>query len=237
MNASTFIDSINAITQHFLTIDWSRINTFEDLRLVGQHIEHTMFKATNHKNTHKGLLFLQLFLLYSYLKDILYSKLTDFISTFSQPLLDYQDKQTFRSTIYKSQGIKDVRTYPLTGFRQLLEILKKYHTFKNKHLHLSTANYHDYLSIVLIATFDDTTTIHRSNIDILNDVQTKARKIKNIYEQGEVEQVEHLAKKINVFYQQPNLTSGGVADLFTTLLTIDTIWRPYEKVIPTKNIQ
>lgn len=226
MDYHTFLMSIHAISDAFLEISWDDIHDFHDLRKAGCDVEKKMFAETEGVNTHKGLTFLQLFLLYAYLHAVEKEHLTPFIKEFSQPLLDdYKRMEDFHSAKYAQVGIKDVRQHPLEGYSQLLQVLDLMKDYRKANRGLSEVDEDDYLTLLLIERFDDTTTIKRSNVTTLRNLQTEAREIVALYDQKDREAAERRAEELDAYYRENYIASGGIADLFTTLRTLEIIWR------------
>ena len=199
----TIINSLNETS-------WSNIKNFRDLKARGVEIEQDMFKATMGINTHKGLIFLQLFLAYAYVFDIKWDKLVNFISDFSYKLRDdYQSENM--AIIWKENGLRDIRNFPLTGFKEIIDLVD---FISNKAISDTR------LTLFLIANTDDTTTFHRSNLDTLTYVQERAKEILTLEDEIVYEKE---VKQLNDFYVNNRISSGGVADLFTTIRTLELL--------------
>lgn len=129
-----------------------------------------------------------------------------------------------RSSRSKSAGLNDIRQLPLTGFQFLLDTVERYATYKWSDLELT---------LYLIANVDDTTTYHRGNTVGQNtsaadscgklEVSAGLRKLryvqetaKSILSSDKADLLER-AKQLNKFYLMHNLSSGGVADLFSLI--------------------
>lgn len=66
MTYHTFLDSSQAIRKSLETLDRKEIRNFYDLRKAGIYVEKSMYQKTQGVNTHKGLVFLLMFLAYFY---------------------------------------------------------------------------------------------------------------------------------------------------------------------------
>lgn len=210
MDWKLFEESGKSIINTFNNTNWSKIKNFTDLKNRGIAIEKAMFESTAGINTHKGLIFLQLFLAYAYVYEIRWDDLEGFIKDFSKILRkDYKDSE--KAIIWKKNGLKDIRNYPLTGFIDLINLVDN--IAKNP---LSDTR----LSLYLIANIDDTTTFHRSDLKTLMFVQNRAKIILNIDNKKTLEKE---IKELNDFYVKNHISSGGVADLFTTIRTLEDL--------------
>ena len=76
------------------------------------------------------------------------------------------------------------------------------------------------LTIFLIAHIDDTTTFHRSDLETLFYIQDKAKEILEVEDRRVYEKE---VKKLDDFYVNNRISSGGVADLFTTIRTLELL--------------
>ncbi|WP_040398795.1 triphosphoribosyl-dephospho-CoA synthase [Anaerococcus senegalensis] len=210
MDWKLFEKSAKSIILSFNNIDWYNIKDFYDLKKVGIDIEKKMFLATNNINTHKGLIFLQLFLAYAYVHNINWNEIENFTINFSKPLKkDYI--KNFNAMNWNKNDLKDIRFYPLTGFKKILHIVDD--------IYLKNISDTD-LTLLLISIVDDTTTFHRSNLKLLRKVQNDALTI--IKNKNSIDYKNNI-KKLNDFYVKNHLSSGGVADLFTTIRTLEAL--------------
>ena len=215
MDWTLFNKSANAICLAFEETEWQNISDFYDLRQRGIDIEKTMFASTNNINTHKGLIFLQLFLAYSYVYEKKWKDLENFIKTFASPLLkDY--KTEFKAMFWDNNGLRDIRNYPLTGYKEIISITNYIY---NKDISDTS------LTLYLIANVDDTTTFHRSNLDTLRYVQNKASNIADI---KDPDIYQEKLEELNNYYISNNISSGGIADLFTTIRTLEFLRKDFD---------
>lgn len=210
MDYKTFEASAKSITTSFIETNWSQIKDFRDLKNRGIVIEKNMFGATKGINTHKGLIFLQLFLAYAYVFGVKWSDLENFIRKFSTDLRDDYQKEN-KAIIWKENGLRDIRNYPLTGFKEIIDLVDS--------LSINPMN-DTRLTIFLIAHIDDTTTFHRSDLETLVYIQEKAKEILEVEDKRVYERE---IKKLDDFYVNNRISSGGVADLFTTIRTLELL--------------
>lgn len=216
MTHEDFILSINTITRAFSKTNWKGISDFTSLRKRGLEVENKMFEATGGKNTYKGLIFLSIILAYSFVKTENLSQMPAFIRDFSKPL-SHDYKNSTRANHYKSLGLRDVRCYPLTGFEEIFDLSLAYD--KNKMDDLI-------LTLYLLANVDDTTTLNRSSLGDLRYVQGQAKDIYKNYQVGN--DIREKTQKLNEYYLENNITSGGVADIFTLTKTLYYLRRIYD---------
>lgn len=212
MTYDTFIISCLSITDSLKQINWEEISNFNQLRLNGIKVEKNMFSKTRGINTHKGLVFLIMFLAYFYCKYGYIEGLENEISKFSTPLWnDYLIEK--RAKIWNHMQITDIRHIPLTGFKNLISISK-----------MKLDNDFDdcLLTIKLISIIDDTTTLRRSNLTTLKYVQNEAKEILKLNRNNKTEIINR-AYKLSNFYLSNNLSSGGVADIFTVIKLLNYI--------------
>lgn len=214
MDYKTFEVSARSIINSFKETNWLQIKDFRDLKNRGIEIEKNMFEATKGINTHKGLIFLQLFLAYAYVFDVKWNELENFIRKFSADLRDDYQKEN-KAIIWKENGLRDIRNYPLTGFKEIIDLVDS----------LSIKPISDTrLTILLIANIDDTTTFHRSNLETLVYIQDKAKEILKV-DDNSVYEIE--IKKLDDFYVNNRISSGGVSDLFTTIRTLELLRKDF----------
>ena len=216
MTSDDFILSIDTITKAFEETNWDEISDFTSLRKRGLEVEKAMFSATKGKNTYKGLVFLSIILALAFIKTDKLDQMPKFIKNFSRPLISDYKKST-RANYYKNLGLRDVRTLPLTGFEEIFDLSLALD--KNKMDDLL-------LTLYLIGNFDDTTTLNRSSLADLRYVQNYAKKIYKDFQNGN--DIKKEVQNLNEFYLEKQITSGGVADIFTITKTLYYLRRIYE---------
>lgn len=215
MDYQTIFLSIQSIISDFESTNWDLINNFEALRNLGIRIEKNMFEKTGGINTYKGLIFLQCFLTYTWMKNITWEDSPQFIKNLALPLQnDYSN--IIKAKNYKTSQIADIRRLPLSGFKKIFNLVDD--LMENK-------IDNDILSIILISMIDDTTTIKRSSLQRLRELQTMAKSILALWEQKKVQKTELFSSKLNQIYLNENISSGGVADVFTTIKTLEILRR------------
>ncbi|MDO5047997.1 MAG: triphosphoribosyl-dephospho-CoA synthase [Anaerococcus sp.] len=212
MDYKLFIKSKDSIKASLREISWAKIKSLKDLRKAGLRVEDSMFDTTGGINTHKGLIFLTLILAHFYINHGYLYGLEEEISNFSKDLaLDY--KIFPKAKAFRDLGLKDVRYHPLTGFRDIFNLGKNSYEgdFNNT-----------ILSLKLISLTDDTTTLNRSNLKTLNFVKAYANDILDLYKNDRKSLIKK-ARDLNNLYLANNLSSGGVADIFTIVKIVSYI--------------
>lgn len=201
MNYKTFLNSANVIVTQLKKVTEYDIENFANLRNFGLQIENSMFKSTNGINTHKGLIFLILFIFREWIIDTDYENISNSIKEFSVDLKnDYINP--INSAKLHSLGINDIRTFPLSGYEfifNFIDLIKSYSEFWTE----------DKKTLYLIEYIDDTTTVNRSSLSTLRFLQNTSKNILKNY-------TESSAEELNKYYIKNNISSGGVADVLTT---------------------
>ncbi len=226
MNSITFTKSIEAI-KPFLKefILYGIYNENEPLKLqrIGLKAESAMFKATNNINTHKGLIFALGVFLPSITKAILkqdnlegIQKEVKYISKVVigdyYKFLQLKTKKTHGDEIYLSYNLKGIRGEALDGFKVLHEI-PSYNDVQ------STNTYHEYL-IHLMSVIDDTTIIHKTNIETLREVKLT---FSDLVINGGYTNNQELVKSISIDYINRNISPGGSADLLVLKIIFEEL--------------
>lgn len=208
MDASVFFASAAAISSTLQKIEKKDLRDFPSLRSFGKIIEKEMFLATGGINTHKGLIFLSLFLYEAWLSSVSFNDLADHISSFADGLeKDYE--HPVNSARLHFSGLKDIRHYPLTGFSELLAFISEMN---------GEAWSEDRKTLYLLSVTDDTTTVKRGSIELMKKLKEEARAV--FLSKSETD-----ALRLDRFYRDHKLSSGGVADLLTVTNLILYLWR------------
>ncbi|WP_282929374.1 triphosphoribosyl-dephospho-CoA synthase [Anaerococcus sp. Marseille-Q7828] len=208
MDYDLFIKSKNSIIKSLQEVPWEEIRDFYQLREFGKNVEDQMFKATDGINTHKGLIFLHMFLAKAYMGKVKWKDLSSYTKTLSKGLLaDYNKNNKAKKR--NNYDLEDIRFYPLNGFKPLTNIADNNYLKEISDLELT---------LYLIAKTDDTTTLGRSNLRTLRMVQEKSSEILKINDR---ENFYMQAKILSDYYVNNHISSGGVADLFTTIRTLE----------------
>lgn len=216
MDSKVFEKSAAAICSAIDRTNWLAIKDFYDLRIAGLSIEKSMFDATGGVNTQKGLIFLHTFLAFAYMRGVLWENLEEFIANFSKSLTSDYDNHT-KAKIWEAKGLADIRYYPLSGFRDILRMVEDEKNNQSTDL---------ILTLKLIATVDDTTTVKRSDIKTLREIQAFAA---STLDQVDLNVFIRNVKYLNNYYIEKNISSGGVADLFTTIRTLELLKEDFDE--------
>jgi|LGOV01.1.fsa_nt_gb holo-ACP synthase CitX len=216
MNYETFIKSTFAIKKY---ISKYIIAGFEEdikpleLQKIGLKAEQKMFKATNGINTHKGLIYLLGIFLPAFTKTIVNNEnaeyLTKSIECVSEIIVnDYyeniDDKKILSNSdkVYLKYGIKGIRGESLRGLKVIFDAP----SFDN----LDEDNSHHDCLIYLMSELDDTTIIHKNNLETLNNVKADMKDL--ITNGGYAKNIEKV-KKLSDEYKEKHISPGGSADM------------------------
>ncbi len=215
MNYKLILKSLDSIIFDLGHASWPLISSFADLRSLGQTMEKNMFRATDGVNTYKGLIFLQLFLVFTWIKGVSWEESPEFIKELATPLLaDY--KLVSKAKYYQGESLEDIRHFPLSGFKKVFEMVDSL---------LKEPLSDDLLTLRLIASIDDTTSVARSSVARMRELQEIASSAVEAYEAEDFDTYEKLSEALNHAYLSEFISSGGVADLFTTIRTLEILRR------------
>lgn len=232
MDFHTFLDSAFALREYFVECfkhyekyDFESEEFFKNLRIIGKQAEIKMFKVTKGVNTHKGTIFsmgiLVATLSHCMKEDKL--KLPEIIVTIKKMCKPLEDElgmslqNTSGEKIYQKYKIKGARGLALAGYSIVLDDgIKKIFEFTKK-LDLETSAI--MLLFYYMSILDDTNIIARSNIETLEEVRRKSKKLyeKNLEELDE-KKIKMDMSALNEYFIERNISSGGSADLL--ILTI-----------------
>ena len=199
---------------------------FDNLRSIGKIAEEKMFEATAGVNTHKGTIFsmgILISVIAKYLNSTEKLNLTEIseeIKRICKSLnteLKTNREQTKGQQIYDKYKISGARGLALSGYSIVLnDGINKILEFK-KILDLETSFI--LLLFYYISVLDDTNIISRSDIETLQDVKEKSKKlfIKNAENLSEKD-IKKDMEELNKVFVQKNISPGGSADLL--ILTI-----------------
>ncbi len=226
MNYNTFLASIEALYPHFQnyeTIGISHNNNnleslFSKLRDEGIRAEKSMFLATNNINTHKGANFIFAILigLSSYLihNKIPYENLQDYIKDTVKPIeadfdnLDNKEELSNGEKIYLKYQNKGIRAEALAGFPILFN-------YDFSQIDDDVDSWYTFL-LGSMANLEDTTIIHRSNIEGLTWTQELAKKLNSKLLLENFDQ-------INKQFVAQNISPGGSADFLSAAIFIKDV--------------
>ncbi len=216
MNYETFIKSTFAIKKYILKYV---IAGFEedinplDLQKIGIQAEQSMFKATNGINTHKGLIYLLGIFLPALTKTIINNENAEYLNKVIQYISetivgDYYEninnKENLSNSdkVYLKYGIKGIRGESLQGLKEMFDAPD----FDNLDEGIS---HHDCL-IYLMSKLDDTTIIHKNDLETLNNVKSDMKELINCG--GYAKNIKKV-KKLSDEYKEKHISPGGSADM------------------------
>lgn len=197
MDFWTFSKSIRTVAKGFGEITSCGANDFESLRKFGLELEHRMFDATGGINTHKGAIFIYLIMIKGLLESGRYEDIPEEIRRISRPVLEDFGKLSESNGLkaYRQHGILGIRGEAAGGFPKLfgdyLNVLEDGFDLKR-------------LTLSVMSDVDDTNVIHRSGIDSLRELQSKARQALRYTLDTEA---------LDFWCRDKNISTGGIADL------------------------
>ena len=226
MDYFTFINSTAALHQYFLLFAEagqshdSLKEIFANIRHIGIEAEKAMFLATNQVNTHKGMIFLMGICLAATAKVVSdgldFSQIQVVIKEMTVGLV-LEDLKHLTKETAKSHGEKLYVNHRITGVRGEVEAglptvfdhgLPYFESLEepslNKRLVLTLFK--------LMTLCDDTTIVHRHNVQKLMDVKELAKKVLVIYE-SQPEKFEGKLAEVEDSFIRDLISPGGSADL------------------------
>ncbi|MCX7951581.1 MAG: triphosphoribosyl-dephospho-CoA synthase CitG [Clostridiales bacterium] len=232
MNYVTFIKSAKSIAPFLELFVKAGFNKEEDilkeLRKVGLEAEKEMFKATNGINTHKGLIFILGIISAAY-GNLIYTnegiskeRLSNKVKNITRGIVERELKNnnyqlTNGQKIFYKYGITGIRGEVEQGlqsiFNYALPTLKSY----IKKLDLNDALVNTLLS--LMAVVDDTTVVHRSDLDGLMFVKKISQEALNLDGMLTKDGRQHI-EKMNQEFIKRRISPGGCADLLSATYMI-----------------
>lgn len=234
MDYYTFLDSSFAITpflKEMFYVGYSFRNSeeiFKTIRLIGRECEKTMFEVTKGVNTHKGMIFLMGVTIASIGK-VIYEKKSfndieailkdmckDILDDFNE--IDKKDVLTNGEKLYIKYGFKGVRGEVASGLSVIFEkVLPEYlnSDLKGHKLYAHTL-------LRLMSILEDSTIVHRHDINKLRYIQFKAKEILSIG--GFKTQLGiDMAIKFELECIEDNISPGGSADLLAITIFLGEI--------------
>lgn len=237
MDYYTFIDSISEIGPLFeeiMEISMSEIpinKLLSTIRPIGMNIEDVMFTTTKKVNTHKGLIFLLGIVAASVSKafynNLPFNSVPSIIKEMSSNLVETElcsknsrNITTYGEKIFRKYGITGVRGEVEKGlpivFNHSLPFYEKYSNIKtNKRLYLTL--------ICIMAYCEDSTLLHRHNINVLEEVNKRSMEILNFMEYKDLNFIEEEISKLDKEFSKRKISPGGSADLLAVTVFLDGI--------------
>lgn len=230
MNYFTFMDSIAALGYYFYKFalfgagfSGSAEELIKRVREIGKEAEIEMFKATGNANTHKGAIFsLGLlcaaagFLTYKEKKPSL-AAISDMSAVLAKPIvirdLEFNSNEIHTSgeEQYLIYGLKGCRGEAASGFQSVTGIgLPALENALSNGFSLNMAGV--YALLALLSEVNDSNVIRRSSLPQQNLIHEKLKQaLKGV--QGSEAAVLRLAKEMDTFFIERNISPGGCADL------------------------
>jgi len=226
MDFQLFVNSTFAIKPYLREYILYGLNDIEDpkaLQEIGVRAEKAMFKVTNNINTQKGLIFILGIFLPVMSKAIRNNLGTTFIKReikkISELIIgDYYSniagkaEKSHGDFIFLEHDKKGIRGEALNGLEMIFDI-PSYRDRPIGYIHL------EYL-IHIMSLLDDTTIIHRSNIQILNEVKST---MKNIVKTGGYTNNIALVTNLSNEYINKNISPGGCADMLVVKIIYEEL--------------
>lgn len=231
MDFFTFVDSSFSISNYFrevAQVSFSSLSLdliFKKIRYLGMIAEKEMFLATNNVNTHKGMIFLMGISLACTSKSLYEKKEFNSISNNIEYMcrdilkdfnsINKKNSLTHGEKLFLDFGITGIRGIVKNGldivFNGSLQILIKSLAVE-KNINCAMVK----TLIFLMSTLEDTTILHRHNINILEEVKRKASNLHEIFGNCIIDQ--KILLELEKEYTEKNISPGGSADLLAVTL-------------------
>ena len=223
MDFQLFINSTFAIEPYLKEYILYGLNDIENhdlLRDIGKRAEDAMFKITKNVNTQKGLIFILGIFLPVMSKAIRNNlgqtfinkeikKIARLIVGDYYTLLAEKENKSHGDLVYLKYNIKGIRGEVCNGLETVFDI-PSYRDRPSEYIHL------EYL-IHFMSVLDDTTIIHRNDLETLNYVKETMDRI--VQTGGYTNNIALVANVSNEFIKK-NISPGGSADM----LVVKTIY-------------
>lgn len=236
MDFFTFVDSGFALNSYFRQVvnaGYSSLSTeliFKKIRHMGKLAEIDMFLATNNINTHKGMIFLMGItaalsakakfenLPFDHISSLIKEMCKDILKDFDN--IHKKIKLTHGEKLYIKHGIIGVRGVVKNGldviFNNAITVLQN--ALDNQE-HINYAMIRTL--IFLMSSLEDTTILHRHDIDTLNFVKNKAQELHLKFENNALDI--SLLKDIESSFINKRISPGGAADLLAITIFLTYI--------------
>ncbi|MGL5988702.1 triphosphoribosyl-dephospho-CoA synthase CitG [Cetobacterium sp.] len=236
MDFFTFIQSSFSLTSYFnevIKAGYSPLPIdliFKKIRHMGKIAEKNMFLATHNVNTHKGLIFLMGITAAAAAKSkyenksfeniptILKNMCKDILKDFEH--IHLKKQHTHGEKLYIKHGVVGVRGVAKNGlsmvFNGSIEIFEN-SLLNNEHINTSMIR----TLIYLMSTLEDTTILHRHDIEILNFVKEMAKKLHIKFYNNSLDT--NLLLEIENEFINKKISPGGAADLLAITMFLSFI--------------
>ncbi|WP_102399118.1 triphosphoribosyl-dephospho-CoA synthase CitG [Haloimpatiens massiliensis] len=243
MNYFTFIDSTCALMETMIKFSEVGFSSkgekeiFKEAREIGKIGDKHMLQSTNGVNTHKGMIFLMGLCCIAVAKDIYEEKNFDEIENIIKRMtrgivkedleeaIKGKDHEalTYGELLYKNYGIKGIRGEVEMGMPIVFTHSLKIYEENND---LDTNDRLVHTLIAIMSCCEDTNVIHRHNIEVLKEVQNKAKyimKIGGMQTKNGRKAVEDLSTE----FINRNISPGGCADLLAVTVFFSLVKEKY----------
>ncbi len=233
MDIQLFMKSIDALQRYYQECARTAILfeqedltlLFQKLRQLGLEAEHTMLRATNGVNTHKGLIFSGGILcaaagrLYAQtgqldvngLGELCRAMTADILNDFTAKDGNSNQTVSHGEQLYQSYGITGIRGEAREGFPLLLkEAYPQFLRLQQKHYRIYGNGQKVLLS--LIAKSQDTNMIIRSDYDTVKTLQNH---LDSYLKEHPLEEIDErsIIRQLDDYFISKNISPGGSADL------------------------
>lgn len=236
MDYYTFIDSTSVLSRYmalFVQEGYSNRkckDIFNRIRVIGIEAERDMFVKTNGVNTHKGMLFL-MGVTCAAIGKVIYEKksfddIKNVIKEMTEGIVD-KELLSLKVNSKLSHGEKLYLKYKNPGIRGEVEkgiptVFEFSLDFYRNNLYLNLNDRLVHTLIGLMSVCNDTTIIHRHNIETLEEVKKMSESIISL---GGMNTVEGRAEinKMNEEFIKRNISPGGSADLLAVTVFLHLV--------------
>ncbi|MGL5544248.1 MAG: citrate lyase holo-[acyl-carrier protein] synthase [Cetobacterium sp.] len=236
MDFFTFIHSGFSLTNYFKQVvkaGYSNLPihlVFKKIRYMGKVAEKEMFSATNNVNTHKGLIFLMGITAACAAKakyhGLPFKNISLFIQDMCKDILkDFDNihlkkELTHGEKLFLNYGIVGVRGVAKNGLDVVFD--KSIDIFRNSIFEKEHINHAMIKTLIyLMSVLEDTTILHRHDLDVLNDVKEIAKTLKEQFINSSLD-IE-LLNKIEKDFISKKISPGGAADLLAITMFLSFV--------------
>lgn len=243
MNFYTFIDSICALNRYFTKFaaegfeGISCKELFGNIRRIGIEAEKDMFLKTKGVNTHKGMIFLMGIACAAASKAINHRKSFEDIRKIIMEMtsgivknelenIDLNKIMSYGEKIYVDYKIKGIKGEVEAGIPTVFEFSLEFFD-KCRDLNINDRLVHTLIGIMQIC--EDTNIIHRQSVEVLKEVQEKA---KGIIRAGGMrsDNGKKLISKLSEEFIERNISPGGSADMLGVTVFFSLVKKYIEEI-------
>lgn len=238
MDHFTFIRSTSVLSRYMIKIANRAFSPdgleeiFRDCRGIGIEAEKEMFKKTNGINTHKGMIFVLGIAVIAASKALYDNKPFDAIQNYIQSMTEglvanelknikRKDNLTHGEKVFVEYGITGIRGEVEAGIPVIFDYALPAYTDKNfSNLDDNQKLLHTLITIM--AHCDDTTILHRHDIETLKMIQDISKELLN---RGSLLNKEIIAEIENLdrYFSHKKISPGGCADLLAVTVFLSLV--------------